>query len=110
MRFGPIVDLRILAVLLLALVLLIFANILRTSQGSPIAGYWARTTVLSVIALCTLIQLAGCGGGSAGAASAVPAPLTTPSGTSTITVTLSAMSASGKPLQLQPIQLTLTVN
>jgi hypothetical protein len=109
-RARPIVGLRILVVLVLALVLLIFANTLRTSQGPPITSYWARSTVLTVIALCTLIQLAGCGGGSAGAASAVPAPLTTPSGTSTITVTLSAMSASGKPLQLQPIQLTLTVN
>jgi hypothetical protein len=63
-----------------------------------------------VIALCMLVPLAGCGGGSSGAAAVVPAPLVTPSGTSAITVTLTAMSASGKPIQLQPIQLTLTVN
>jgi hypothetical protein len=50
-----------------------------------------------------------CGGGSSQTVTAPP-PVITPQGTSTITVTPSAMSASGKPLQLQAIQLTLTVN
>jgi hypothetical protein len=110
LRFTPNTGLRVFGVALTALVLLFFANILRASPGPTITSCWTQTTVLTVIALCMLVPLAGCGGGSSGAAAVVPAPLVTPSGTSAITVTLTAMSASGKPIQLQPIQLTLTVN
>ncbi|MGB8473654.1 MAG: hypothetical protein WCE61_06155 [Candidatus Acidiferrum sp.] len=49
----------------------------------------------------------GCGGGSQ--ALAIPPRIVTPQGTSTITITPSATAANGQALQLQPIQLTLTV-
>ena len=56
--------------------------------------------------------VSGCGGGGSTAGQVVqpPPPVVTPSGTSTITVTPSATSSSGNALQLQAIQLTLTVN
>jgi hypothetical protein len=59
-------------------------------------------------ALCTA---SGCGGGSTLQSTTTPAPAgpVTPQGTSTLTVTPSANSVSGTPLQLAPIQLTLTV-
>lgn len=57
--------------------------------------------------LLVALGLGGCGGGTS--AITQPPPVVTPQGTSTITVTPSATSSSGKPLQLQPIQLTLTV-
>jgi len=63
----------------------------------------ALVVVLSYAALST----GGCGGGST--AAVTPATIVTPSGTSTIVITPTAMSSSGQPLQLQPIQLTLTV-
>ena len=59
--------------------------------------------------------VAGCGGGGGSSAAVVappppPARIVTPPGTSIITVTPSAKNAAGATLQLQPIQLTLTVN
>ena len=68
-----------------------------------------RLAVCGLLAavLSAILGVTGCGGGSA--AVAPPPPIVTPSGTSTIVITPSAMSVSGQPLQLQPIQLTLTV-
>lgn len=63
---------------------------------------------LSATILCVTLGLAGCGGGSA-AVTPPPQQIVTPSGTSTIAISLSATSSTGQPLQLQPIQLTLTV-
>jgi hypothetical protein len=67
--------------------------------------------VMSAGALCCAAAFAllgaGCGGGGY---SAPPPPAPTPQGTTTITVTQSGTSLSGQPLQLPPIQLTLTVN
>jgi hypothetical protein len=53
--------------------------------------------------------LTGCGGG---VSVVTPTPTTpgTQKGTYTLTLTPTASSMSGKPLQLPPIQLTLTVN
>jgi hypothetical protein len=53
------------------------------------------------------LNMAGCGGGSAVVTSP---PIITPAGTSTIVITPTALSSTGQPLQLQPIQLTLSVN
>jgi hypothetical protein len=63
--------------------------------------------VLAAAMFSITFSLAGCGGGRAAVTS--PPPVITPSGTSTITISLSATSSTGQPLQLQPIQLTLTV-
>ena len=64
--------------------------------------------VLVLIPLVLVVN--GCGGG----ASSIPSPqgstLITPNGTYTLVLTPSALNASGKPLQLTPIQLTLIVN
>jgi hypothetical protein len=62
----------------------------------------------AAVILFTTLTTTGCGGGSY--ATTAPPPVITPQGTSTITVTPTAVSTSGKPLQLQAIQLTLTVN
>jgi hypothetical protein len=106
MRFIPPAGIRVLLLLALALVLLkaaknrwIFDNPL-----GPMRLAWSGA--LAAILLCSVIYAAGCGAGSTTVA---PPPIITPSGTSTITITMSAMSSSGKPLQLQPLQLTLTV-
>jgi hypothetical protein len=81
------------------------------SRGSnlhhPKIAYAA--TVLALF-IPLILAVNGCGGG----ASSTPAPqgstLVTPSGTYTLVLTPSPMNASGKPLQLAPIQLTLIVN
>lgn len=107
MRFIPPAGIRVLLLLALALVSLkaaknrwIFDNAL-----GPRRLAWSGALV--AILLCSLIYVAGCGAGSTTVAP--PPPIVTPPGTSTITITMSAMSSSGKPLQLQPLQLTLTV-
>jgi hypothetical protein len=67
----------------------------------------ALCAVLSAAIFCLPFAFAGCGGGSA--AVTPPPPVVTPSGTSTLTILLTATSSTGQPVQLQPIQLTLTV-
>jgi hypothetical protein len=67
----------------------------------------ARTGALTVMLLCSVIYSAGCG--SSSAVTTTPPPIVTPSGTSTIIITMTAMSPTQQPLQLPPIQLTLTV-
>jgi centrosomal CEP192-like protein len=69
-------------------------------------GVFAAAILLSMLA--AVWTAAGCGGGSA--AITTPPQIVTPQGQFVITITPSATSANGKPLQLQPIQLTLTVN
>jgi len=66
--------------------------------------------VLVVMVTYATVSLGGCSGGSSAALVTPPPPVITPAGTSTIVITPTAMSATGQPLQLQPIQLTLTVN
>lgn len=83
---------------------------------SPKRGLATRPKCLSFnaaiasIAIFLLLGAAGCGGGSTSISTPQTPPVVTPQGTSTITITPSAISISGKPLQMQPIQLTLTVN
>ncbi len=107
----PEISIRI--ILGLLLVALLFLT-------SEIAIPQARKKVRFTTALCTGLLLttltgffAGCGGGASQAAVVAPQPparIVTPPGTSIITVTPSAKNGAGAPLQLQPIQLTLTVN
>ena len=105
-RFTPFLGIRALLTVAAGILLFCFvfyARRIATQQPRRLALAGAIATLLLVVGLGS----AGCGGG---AATVLPPPVITPLGTSTITVTPSATSASGKPLQLQPIQLTLTVN
>jgi hypothetical protein len=105
--FTPVSGQRVVPLLALGLVLLMAVKNFRALEsdagGRRLTIYSALTTAVS----CVLLGVAGCGGGSA--AVLTPSPIITPSGTSTIVITPTAMSSSGQPLQLQPIQLTLTV-
>lgn len=95
-------------VLLLLFLLWFFSKNPRAFQIAIRKDRLALCGILSAAILCITFALAGCGGGSS-AVTTQPPPVITPSGTSTITISLSASSSSGQPLQLQPIQLTLTV-
>lgn len=97
------------AALFLALgsVLLVFFHRKRNLRWAALAARVATAGIVTAVLVLVVFHLAGCG---AGTASTLPAAVVTPRGTSTILVTPSAMSASGKPLLLQPMQLTLTVN
>jgi hypothetical protein len=106
LRIKPIPGLRVWPLLALTLVLLLSSKTLRTLQNAGGSWHLRLATILAIAVFCAACGLAGCGGGSA---SVVPPPIVTPSGTSTIIVTPSAMSSTGQPLQLPPIQLTLTV-
>jgi hypothetical protein len=69
----------------------------------------ASSAIIFLMILGAIWTAEGCGGGSAMLTTAPP-QIVTPQGQFTIIVAPSATSANGKPLQLQPIQLTLTVN
>ena len=61
-----------------------------------------------LILMLAVYGLVGCA--SSGSSSPGPGPTGTRAGTYTLTLTPTASSTTGKPLQLTPIQLTLTVN
>ena len=107
-RFTPLPGLRMLPLLALALVLLVMISNRRAFESTPYAKRIAWNGAFVAIVLCAGFTIAGCGAGSSSSVTPLP-PVITPSGTSTIIITPSAMSPSGQPLQLQPIQLTLTV-
>lgn len=71
---------------------------------------WAARAALAELLLC-LLFFAGCGSAASSTAPVVttPPPVVTPTGTSTITISMNAMSLTQQPLQLPPLQLTLTV-
>jgi trimeric autotransporter adhesin len=102
----PISQVPLLPLLALALLLLISQIAFRAFETAASRNRFAASGVLAAALLWALFSVAACGGGSAAVA---PPPVITPSGTSTITIALAATSSSGQPLQLQPIQLTLTV-
>lgn len=111
LRFPPTSRVPMHAPILLAL-LFLFAFFNKHRLAFQLVGRnksLALCVVLSSLILCFTLAFAGCGGGSPTAAVTPPPPVITPSGTFTITISLSATSSSGQPLQLQPIQLTLTV-
>jgi hypothetical protein len=84
----------------------------RISSAQPrrltLSGAFVATILLAMLG--AFLTVAGCGGGSTSLASPQPPQIVTPQGQFIIIVTPSATSANGKPLQLQPIQLTLIVN
>ncbi len=106
-RIVPPAGIRFLLLLALTFVLVKATKNACNHESAPRAGHLACCGALATILLCSAIYAAGCGSGSASVAP--PPPIVTPSGTSTITVTPSAMSPTQQPLQLPPIQLTLTV-
>ena len=111
-RFPPSARIRVLLLLAFAMLLVTIARNHRISDDSRGAGRLALGGALIAILLCSVIYATGCGSGSAVTTSPpiiTPPSVVTPSGTSTITITPAAMSSSGQPLQLPPIQLTLTV-
>jgi hypothetical protein len=105
-RLVPPMGIRVLPLLLFALLLLVTARNRWMYDGALRARRFAWRSALTAILLCSGIYTSGCGSTTV---TATPPPVITPSGTSTITVTMSAMSPTQQPLQLQPIQLTLTV-
>jgi len=111
-RFPPPARIRVLLLLAFAMLLVTIARNHRISDDSRGAGRLALGGALIAILLCSVIYATGCGSGSAVTTPPpiiTPPSVVTPSGTSTITITPAAMSSSGQPLQLPPIQLTLTV-
>jgi hypothetical protein len=105
LRLQPTLRMPLLTILALALLLFILVARYRSAESALGKNRLALSCVLATfICALALFNVAGCGGGSAS-----PPPVVTPPGNSTITVTPSAMSSTGQPLQLQPIQLTLTV-
>lgn len=110
LRIPPLLPVPLSAPTLLALLFLFIAFFSKHGCALQPAARKKRLAfcgVLSATIFCITFSLAGCGGGSA--AVTPPPPVITPSGTSTITISLSATSSTGQPLQLQPVQLTLTV-
>lgn len=94
---------------LYALMLVLMALLARPARAGQIrAKQLACSGAFAMMVLFAVFGVAGCGGGAA-SGPPPPPPVITPAGTYTLTVTPSAMSASGKPLQLMPMQLTLKV-
>ena len=109
-RFMPPGMLPLLLTLALAMVLMETIKYDWKLLGIYRARRIAWSGALTATLLCSMIYAAGCGTGSGSASvAAVPPSIFTPTGTSTILITPTAMSSTGKTLQLQPIQLTLTV-
>jgi hypothetical protein len=111
-RFAPPARIRVLLLLAFALLLVTIARNHRMFDGARVAKRLALGGEFTAILLCSVIYATGCGSGSAVTTPPpiiTPPSVVTPSGTSTITITPAAMSSSGQPLQLPPIQLTLTV-
>jgi hypothetical protein len=106
-RFRPFGGFRWLPCLALATALLMMIVYRRAFESMAYARRMALRGALVAMVSCAALSTGGCGGG--GAAVLAPPPIITPTGTSTIVLTPTAMSSSGQPLQLQPIQLTLTV-
>jgi hypothetical protein len=106
-RFKPFGGLRLLPFLALAMVLLMMITTRWSFENAAYAKRMALSGAFVAMVFYAALSVGGCGGGSA--AVLPPPPVITPTGTSTIVITPTAMSSSGRPLQLPPIQLTLTV-
>jgi hypothetical protein len=95
----------------LAWLLLTFAEEARLPRTSAAQRkLLAPSLPCSVALIALLLVVAGCGGGTTQVPPAAVQPVATPTGSFTLTITPTATSAGGKQLQLQAIQLTLTVN
>jgi hypothetical protein len=103
-------PLRYLILLLLSMCAVALATLKRLKQnGGFMPGRPAYAGGLLVLVLAGY-GLTGCGGGGVSVVTPTPTTPGTQKGTYTLTLTPTASSMSGKPLQLPPMQLTLTVN
>jgi hypothetical protein len=111
-RSTPFPVFRAVPLLTLGLILLLLLAFAARRDSSPLPRRVAFAGVSTAIVLLAMLSATGCGGGSTSSSTTTTPPQNnaTPQGIYTITVTPSAMSPSGKPLQLQSIRLTLTVN
>jgi hypothetical protein len=114
LRANPFSRVRAAPVLTVGMILLLLFGLhaRRNWNARPrrlaFGGVYVATAFF--LTLGVIIAATGCGGGSTSLAAPQSPQVVTPQGVSMITVTPSATSANGKVLQLQPIQLTLTVN
>jgi hypothetical protein len=106
LRAAPGLAVGVILLLLLAL------GVKRHSNTPPrrLTFSSAFVATIALVMLGVILTAAGCGGGSTSLASPQPPQIVTPQGQFIIMVAPSATSANGKPLQLQSVQLTLTVN
>jgi len=109
-RSIPFSSMRVLTVLLACAFVLLLLALSPQRNLIPRPQRLVFNAAGATIVIFLLLGTAGCGGGSTSPSTPQTPQVVTPQGTSTITITPSAMSPAGKPLQLQPIQLTLTVN
>jgi hypothetical protein len=106
-QFKPFDGLRLIPTLTLATGLFLIMGYRRAFEETTHPRRMALNVALVAVLSYATLSVGGCGGGSA--AAIAPQTIITPTGTSTIVITPTAMSSTGQPLQLQPIQLTLTV-
>jgi hypothetical protein len=109
-RSMPFPSLRIAQILAAAALLLLLLGLGEKRRPTLRPKRLAFNGAFAGIAIFLMLGMGGCGGGSTSLAAPQTPTVVTPQGTSTITVTPSATTTNGKPLPLQPIQLTLTVN
>jgi hypothetical protein len=107
LRFEPFDGVRM---MVLAMVLLMLLAHRRWFEEASYARRMALAGALVAMVTYAALSMGGCSGGSSAALVTPPPPVLTPAGISTIVITPTAMSSTGQPLQLPPIQLTLTVN
>ena len=108
-RLKPLSGLRAIPALAAGVLLLLLLVLATKRDSVHRPRRLACGGVFASIAILLVLTTVGCGGGSTSVAAPPPPQIITPQGSFNIVVTPSAMSASGQPLQLQPIQLTLTV-
>lgn len=108
-RVMPFSALRAVPALAAGILLLLLLALAANRELGQCPRRLAFGGAFATIAVFLVLATAGCGGGSTTVAAPPPPQAVRPQGSSTIVITPSAMSASAKPLQLQPIQLTLTV-
>jgi hypothetical protein len=106
-QFKPYSRLHLILTLTLAMGLFLVMRYRRAFEDTINARRMALNVALVAVLSYAALSGGGCGGGSTGAIA--PSTIITPVGTSTIVITPTAMSSTGQPLQLQSLQLTLTV-
>jgi hypothetical protein len=108
-RRTPLLALRAAPTLAVGVLLLFLIALAARRDMGLRARRLAFGGAFATIAVLLVLTTAGCGSGSTNVAAPPPPQVITPQGSFNIVVTPSALSASGQPLQLQPIQLSLTI-